>query len=129
MKLMIVDDEKLLRNGFKHMTDWDSKGIHIISEAINGQDALIKIQQNIPDIVLTDINMPVMNGIELTKRIKESYPNIIVIVLSGYDDYEYVRESMKYGASDYLLKASVDTDEIFDLLVNVGGKKKEKEKP
>ncbi|WP_105616815.1 response regulator transcription factor [Vallitalea okinawensis] len=119
MKLMIVDDEKLLRNGFKHMTDWASKGVHIISEAINGQDALNKIEVEMPDVVLTDINMPIMNGIELTKRIKESYPHIIVIVLSGHDDYQYVRESMKYGASDYLLKASVDADEIFQLLDNV----------
>lgn len=116
MNLMIVDDEKILRNGFKHMTDWEAKGIHIINEAFNGQDALDKIRLNQPDVVLTDIKMPVMNGIELTKRIKENYPSIQVIVLSGYDDYPYVRESMKYGAMDYLLKASVDAEEIIEIL-------------
>lgn len=116
MNLMIVDDEKILRNGFKHMTDWSSKGIHIISEAINGQDALEKIKIQMPDVVLTDIKMPVMNGIELTKKISKIYPHIKVIVLSGYDDYQFVRESMKYGAVDYLLKASVDADEVYDIL-------------
>ncbi len=113
---MIVDDEKLLRNGFRHMADWNSKGIQIISEAINGKDALEKLKEVHPDVVLTDINMPVMNGIELTKEIKKIYPYIIVIILSGYDDYDYIRESMKNGASDYLLKASIDVDDLCEML-------------
>lgn len=116
MKLMIVDDEKLLRSGFRHMTDWESKGIQIVGEAINGEDALNKLENIQPDVVLTDINMPVMNGIDLTKQIKAKYPHIIVIILSGYDDYKYIRESMKYGASDYLLKASIDVDGIYEML-------------
>ena len=116
MKLMIVDDEKLLRNGFRHMTDWASKGIEIISEAMNGEDALEKLQHVEPDVVLTDINMPVMNGIELTKRIKTLYPHIIVVILSGYDNYDYIRDSMKNGANDYLLKASIDVDDIYEML-------------
>ena len=116
MKIMIVDDEKLLRNGFKNMTNWTSKGIDIIGEAMNGQDALDKLNVLSPDVVITDIKMPIMDGVTLTKKIKELYPHITVLVLSSHDDYDYVRESMKNGASDYLLKASIDIDDLCDTL-------------
>ncbi|GKX29694.1 hypothetical protein SH1V18_21740 [Vallitalea longa] len=124
MNIMIVDDEKLLRKGFSSMTDWESKGIRVIGEAMNGKDALNQIEllckkNKCLDVVITDIKMPVMNGVELTKKIKGTYPNISVIVLSGYDDYSYVRDSMKYGASDYLLKASIDIDNIYETLNRV----------
>lgn len=122
MNIMIVDDEKLLRKGFRNMTDWSAKGIQVVGEAMNGQDALTQIESLVknpklyPDVVITDIKMPIMNGVELTKQIKILYPNISIIVLSGYDDYTFVRDSMKYGASDYLLKASIDIDTICETL-------------
>lgn len=116
MNVMIVDDEKLLRKGFRNMTDWSAKGIHIVGEAMNGLDALNQIEHLCPDVVITDIKMPVMDGVTLTKKIKKQYPHIAVIVLSGYDDYDYVRESLTSGASDYLLKATVDIDEIYEIL-------------
>lgn len=119
MKIMIVDDEKLLRNGFKNMTNWASKGIDIIGEAMNGEDALGKLKIISPDVVITDIKMPIMDGVTLTKKIKELYPHILVLVLSSYDDYDYVRDSMKNGASDYLLKASIDIDELCDTLKRI----------
>ena len=119
MKIMIVDDEKLLRNGFKNMTDWSAKGINIIGEALNGEDALEKLKTISPDIVITDIKMPIMDGVTLTKKIKELYPHILILVLSSHDDYDYVRESMKNGASDYLLKASIDIDDLCDTLKRI----------
>ena len=119
MKIMIVDDEKLLRNGFKNMTDWSAKGINIIGEALNGEDALEKLKTRSPDIVITDIKMPIMDGVTLTKKIKELYPHILILVLSSHDDYDYVRESMKNGASDYLLKASIDIDDLCDTLKRI----------
>lgn len=119
MKIMIVDDEKLLRNGFKNMTDWSAKGINIIGEAMNGEDALEKLKTLSPDVVITDIKMPIMDGVTLTKKIKELYPNILILVLSSHDDYDYVRDSMKNGASDYLLKASIDIDELCDTLKRI----------
>lgn len=116
LKIMIVDDEKLLRKGFQYMTNWQSKGIEVVAEASNGTDALAKLETTNVDVILTDINMPVMNGIELTKQVKNLYPQIIVVVLSGYDDYNFIRESMKNGASDYLLKASIDIEELYETL-------------
>lgn len=121
MNLMIVDDEKLLRNGFKKMTDWQAKGVNIIAEATNGQDALDQLSRMnpLPDVIMTDIKMPLMDGVELTKQIKALYPAIEVIVLSAHDDYDYVRDSMKLGAYDYLLKASIDTDDIYTVLQRI----------
>lgn len=121
MNIMIVDDEKLLRKGFSVMTNWSEKGIYVIGEAMNGADALeqIKNMKTRPDVVLSDICMPIMDGVELTRQLKQLYPEIAVIILSGYDDYQYVRDSMKYGASDYLLKATIDIDEIYDALQKI----------
>lgn len=122
---MIVDDEKLLRKGFRNMTDWSSNGIQVVGEAMNGEDALkqleslVKDSSSYPDVVITDIKMPIMNGVELTKQIKLLYPNISIIVLSSYDNYSFVRDSMKYGACDYLLKASIDIDTIIETLNNI----------
>lgn len=116
MKIMIVDDEKLLRNGFRYMTNWAEKGVTIVGDAINGQDALDKLPLLQPDIVISDIKMPVMDGVTLVKEIKRLYPHISIVMLSSHDDYDYVRESMRLGASDYLLKATIDVNELYDIL-------------
>lgn len=105
-KLLIVDDEKQVREGLKRLLPWQDYGITIIGEAINGREALEIIEDQRPDIVLLDIQMPVMNGLELAKRIHGQYPECKFIVLSGYNDFARVREAMKYGAVDYLLKPS-----------------------
>lgn len=105
-KLLIVDDEKQVREGLKRLLPWQDYGITIIGEAINGREALGIIEDQRPDIVLLDIQMPVMNGLELAKRIHGQYPECKFIVLSGYNDFARVREAMKYGAVDYLLKPS-----------------------
>lgn len=105
-KLLIVDDEKQVREGIKRLLPWQDYGITIIGEAMNGREALAIIEDQRPDIVLLDIQMPVMNGLELAKRIHDQYPTCKFIVLSGYNDFAMVREAMKYGAVDYLLKPS-----------------------
>ena len=104
-KLLIVDDEKQVREGLKRLLPWQDYGITIIGEAINGREARWEsYEDQRPDIVLLDIQMPVMNGLELAKRIHGQYPECKFIVLSGYNDFARVREAMKYGAVDYLLK-------------------------
>lgn len=121
MNVMIVDDEKLLRKGFRNMTDWSTRGIHIIAEAINGMDALNKLKEltTLPDVIITDIKMPVMDGVQLTQELKRNYPEIKVIILSGHDDYEYVRDGLRLGAVDYLLKATIDTNDICEILQRI----------
>lgn len=105
-KLLIVDDEKQTREGIKRLLSWQDYGIAICGEATNGQEALEIIEEEHPDIILLDIQMPVMNGLELAKRLHQGYPECKFIVLSGYDDFELVRQAMKCGAVDYLLKPS-----------------------
>lgn len=103
-KLLIVDDERQIREGLREIVDWEQYGISACLESADGEQALDIIRSEAPQIVITDIQMPVMNGIELLRKIREEGMDIKVIVLSGYDDYELVRQAMKNGAIDYLLK-------------------------
>jgi two-component system response regulator YesN len=115
-KILIVDDEKLLRQGLIQMTDWNNHGFQIAGEAADGQEALQRIEETLPDVVITDIRMPVLGGVELTKIIKQRYPWIQVIILSSFNDFEYVRETLKLGALDYILKPKLEVNEILQLL-------------
>ncbi len=112
IKLLIVDDEKLLRQGFIHMTDWSSHGYDVVGEAANGEEALPLIESEKPDIVVTDIRMPGMDGIDLIRAVKAAHPQIEIIVLSSYSDFPYVKESLQSGAADYLLKASMSFNDV-----------------
>lgn len=103
-RLLIVDDEKQIREGLKLLLPWEEYGIEICGEAQNGKEALELMERLSPHIVLLDIQMPVMNGLELAEQIRGRYPNCKFIVLSGYDDFSLVRQAMKAGAVDYLLK-------------------------
>lgn len=103
-KLMIVDDEQIEREGMAQFIPWDKYGIEICGTAWNGADALEKIPECEPDIVLTDIKMPVMNGIELISKLHQTNRNIVIIVLSGYGEYEFTSQAMEYGVRHYILK-------------------------
>lgn len=115
-KIMIIDDEFLMRQGLKHMVDWESEGFCIAGEAGNGQEALTIIEQEKPHIILSDIVMPLMNGVDFTSIVKEKYPDIQVIILSGYDNFEYVKNAMKNGAADYILKPTLNPNELLNIL-------------
>ena len=110
-KLLIVDDEQIEIEGMAHFIQWDKYDIQLCGTAWNGADALGKIQKDVPDIVLTDIKMPVMNGIELIQKLSETYRNIVVVVLSGYGEYEFTSQAMEYGIRHYILKPC-DEDKI-----------------
>lgn len=110
-KNLIVDDEQIEREGMAHFIQWDKYDIQLCGTAWNGADALGKIQKDVPDIVLTDIKMPVMNGIELIQKLSETYRNIVVVVLSGYGEYEFTSQAMEYGIRHYILKPC-DEDKI-----------------
>lgn len=115
---MITDDEIQIRKGLRMKVDWKDEGFEIVQEASNGQEALALLQTTEVDVVLTDIRMPKMDGIELAKRCNEEFPHIKVIVLSGYSEFEYVRSTMKEGVKDYLLKP-VAPDELVEVLRKV----------
>lgn len=104
LKMLIVDDENQIREGLRHILEWEEYNIEICGEASNGKEALEQIELCHPDVLITDMKMPVMDGLELLSRVKDKYPRIKSVVLSGYDDFSLVRKAMKYGAFDYLLK-------------------------
>lgn len=101
---MIVDDEKYVRMGIKNDTDWALIGCEVVAEASNGEMALELAGQFRPDLVISDIKMPKMDGIELAGRLLEKYPDTKVIFLTAYNEFEYARQAVRLGVSDYLLK-------------------------
>ena len=103
IKVLIVDDQRLMREGLKTILDLE-KDLTVIDIAENGRDALDKISKSAPDVVLMDIRMPVMNGVECTGLIKQQYPEIKVLILTTFDDDEYIIDGLKNGAVGYLLK-------------------------
>ena len=118
IRALIVDDERIKRNAIAALIDWDKLKIELIGKESNGKNAYEKIKSSpkIPDIIITDIKMPVMDGLELIEKIKSEYPNIIFIVLSGFDYFEYAKKAMQYGVKYYLLKP-VSEEEISDALI------------
>lgn len=117
-RILLVDDESQIRSGLKRKIDWESAGFILCGEAANGQEALEQIEALKPHVVLTDIRMPVMDGLALLNICKKQYPDIELFVLSGYDEFHFVREAMKCGARDYLLKPVV-RKELKELLVKI----------
>lgn len=116
VKILIVDDERLIRQGIKHYINWEQEGFQIVGEAANGREALEMIKAFRPDIVLTDIVMPLMDGEELTREIKSVYPEIEVVVLSSFSEFDYVRSSFQSGVADYILKPTLEVRSLLNVL-------------
>lgn len=102
--LLIADDEPIIRKGVKKIIDWESLGFSQIFLAEDGQEALDIIRNNKIDLVLTDIVMPFMNGLELSEILSREYPDIHVVILTGHEDFEYAKQSMDFGVKNYILK-------------------------
>lgn len=114
-KLLIVDDEEIEREGMARFIPWEEYGIELVGTAWNGVEGFEKIQSEEPDIVLTDIKMPVMDGIELIRKTREIFPLIEFVVLSGYGEFEFTSQAMEQGVRHYLLKPC-DEDQIRDIM-------------
>jgi two-component system, response regulator YesN len=127
MKVLLIDDEKHVREGIKLLANWDIIGDAKILEAENGALAQKIIQNERPNIIFTDLMMPELDGIGLLKWLHSENINCKVIVVTGYDDYHYMREAIKYGASDYLLKP-IDPDVLNETLTKVVSDWNEEEK-
>lgn len=109
---MVVDDEDIIRDGIVNVVPWDGCGIVIAGEAANGIEALEKVEEIMPDIVITDINMDCMDGLEFADKLKQRYPHIKVIILSGYDEFEYAKRALRLKVFSYLLKPVSPTELI-----------------
>jgi len=117
--VLIVEDEMLVRVGLRNMINWDNMNMTIIGEAQNGKQGLELYRQKKPDIILTDIKMPVMDGLELIREIREEDADTKIVVLSSYEDYDLVREAFKLGISDYILKLKMMPEEMENLMRKV----------
>lgn len=111
-RVLIVEDDKFFRFAMKKTIRWAENDLELAGEAVHGGAALEFLEKEQVNIVLTDMNMPIMNGVKLTEEIKKKYPHIMVAALSAYDDFELVKEAMKLGASDYLLKQDMEEQDI-----------------
>ena len=103
-KLLITDDESLIRRGIKKFIDLEELNISEIYEAENGKEAIDLVKKHKPDIVLMDINMPILNGLEAAKEIKSYDSEIFVVILTGYDYFEYTQKAIRINVDDYILK-------------------------
>ncbi|MEW4353568.1 response regulator [Streptococcus pneumoniae] len=126
-KLMIVEDEYLVRQGISSLLDFEKLGMMVLAEAENGLAAWELFQKEQADILLTDINMPHMNGIRLAQLVKEHYPETHIVFLTGYDDFDYALSAVKLGADDYLLKPFSKAD-VEEMLLKVKDKLDREEK-
>lgn len=129
IKVLIVDDEVLARVGVKSLIPWHDNDYELIGECENGQSALELALKLKPDIIISDIKMPLMNGIELIKAAKENNLEAKFIMLSSYDDFDLVKEAMKEGAKDYLLKLQLEPEQLLKVLSEVRGEILTKHKP
>lgn len=103
-KLLIVDDEKLVRSSISHIIDWNSLGFSEVYEAEDGEQALEIALDIKPNLILTDIKMPFMDGLELSKQLKKYLPSSYIVILSGYDEFELAQDAISLGVKDYILK-------------------------
>lgn len=128
-KVVIIDDEPWTREVIKELGDWEHLGLEIAGEASDGEFALEIIRQTAPDIILTDVKMPHMDGIQLVETLREENNKSLVIFISGYDDYRYIRSALKLEAVDYLLKPikEEELNKQLNVCVELLSKKEEQE--
>ncbi len=110
IKIAIADDYKIYRDGLKVGLSADDN-LEIISEADNGEDLLKLLEVNLPDVIIMDLKMPIMDGMEATKQVRKKYPSIKVLVVTMYEDDKFIIHLMENGANGYLLK-NAEPDEI-----------------
>lgn len=115
MNLLIVDDDYQIRNGMRYGIEWESVGITQVETSANGIEALQLIEKNSPDIVVADIQMPGMNGLDMVKKIREINDKIRVIFISAYSEFNYCRQALLLGANDYVLKP-IQMDEFIEVI-------------
>lgn len=124
LKILIVDDEVIFRERLRSTIEWEHLGFTICAEARNGLEALAKIESAGPDIVLADINMPVMDGLTLAERIAENHAGIKIILITGHSEFEYARKAVKTGVADYILKP-LEKEELLRTLIKIKNDRQE----
>ena len=124
LKVFLVEDEVVMREGIKNNINWEQEGFSFVGDASDGELAYPLIQKTRPDILLTDIKMPFMDGLELSRLVKQELPDIKIIILSGYDEFEYAKEAINIGITDYLVKPIAGA-QLLEAVKKVGAKVEE----
>lgn len=114
-KFLAVDDEEIVCRGFRKKIAWEEAGFEYLEPCKNGREAMVRIALEHPDVVMTDICMPLVNGLELANYIADQFPEIIVFILSGYDEFEYARAALRSRVVEYLLKP-ITSQELFEVI-------------
>jgi two-component system response regulator YesN len=114
-KILIADDEDIVREGIRDCIDWNELGFELVGDFGNGREVIQNLEQLQPDVVLTDINMPLMDGLEVARYLFEHHPHIKIIILTGYDEFEYAQQAIKLKVHDYIVKPNTP-DELRQIL-------------
>ena len=104
LRVLLVDDEIMIREGFKRLFDWEAHNCEVVGEASDGMEALARIDALCPDIVIMDINIPIMSGLKVIQISRVKHPGIAWVIVSGYDDFSYCRQALRMQITDYILK-------------------------
>lgn len=116
--IILVDDEEEVRKSIIKKIEWQAAGFRMVGDAENGEDAMEKIEMLEPDVVLTDIRMPYMDGLALAEKVRQRYPSMKVVIFSGYDDFEYAQRAIKLNVTEYILKP-VNVEELTSILKRI----------
>ncbi len=119
LKVFLVEDEVVMRNGIKNNIPWEQEGFEFVGEASDGELAYPLIKREKPDILITDIRMPFMDGLELSRLVKKELPQIKIIILSGYNEFDYAKTAISIGVTDYLLKP-ISSAKLLEAVKKVG---------
>ena len=103
-KVFLIEDEIVIREALERMIPWNEYGFELVGKAKDGEIALPMIRKTKPDVLITDIKMPFMDGLTLSGIVKKEFPDIRIVIVSGYDDFEYAKKAIALGVDDYLLK-------------------------
>lgn len=119
MKALIVEDELLARVGLRSLIDWQAMGITLLEDAQDGREALERLEKEHPDILLLDLNIPIISGLEILEYIKKKKISVKTVVVSCYDDFKTVKQAMKLGAADYIRKFGLSKEELITTLTSL----------
>ena len=123
--VVIADDEEEIRKSLIKKIEWEKIGFQIVGEAANGEDALELVEKYNPDLLLTDVKMPFISGIELARQVREIRPAIQIAFLSGYDDFSYAQQAIQYNIISYMLKP-ISAEDLTKELIHIREKIEEK---
>ncbi|MDO4552625.1 MAG: response regulator [Bacillota bacterium] len=120
MHVLIVDDEPLIREGLAGSVNWELLGFSVVSSAADGMEALASVELSPPDLILTDVRMPYLDGLELSARVREILPDVCIVIISGHEEFAYARAAMKLNVFDYILKP-IKLDELTEVVRRAAG--------